>query len=301
MLRSCSSHCNQFRIVRKRLPTIISQQLSSLAPTKDNNTDKKDNDDNTTLLYQRNSNRNALPRASFLVSSLNSIYWVWYVIDFVPAVNASPIEDLHIDPIFGFGGLGLSILIQSAFTLYPLSLVSKIAHRASPSTSSLKLNSASTQKTKKSDSQKEQEILVWKHTLPFLQTSLKPLTIPLGKITMDKASDDTRKILEDLGGDLGKYEGHLGLNRVSDKENKNSYTINFPLLVEIRNSSEVYNSELMLQVLLSGKFKYHHKKGREGGQPGEESNAMDRNNFSQSKTKHEKKQGHRRKHRGAKR
>jgi len=231
------------------------------------------------------------------VSSLNSLYWVWYCFDFVPAVNSSPIDDLHIDPIFGFGGLGLSILIQSAFTLYPLSLVSKIAYRASPSTST----STGTQKTKKSASQKEQEILLFKHTLPFLKTSLKPLVIPLGKITMDKASDDTRKILEELGGDLGKYEGHLGLTRVSDKENKNSYTINFPLLVEIRKPSEVHNSELMLQVLLSGRFKYHHKKGREGGQPGEESNAMDRNKFSQPKTKHEKKQGHRRKHRGTKR
>ena len=308
MIRLCGSHYNQFRTVRKRLPTIISQQLSSVAPTK-HNADKKDNDDNITLLYQRDPNRNALPRASFLVSSLNSIYWVWYVFDFVPAVNTSPIDDLHIDPIYGFGGLGLSILIQSAFTLYPLSLVSKIAYKTLPSTLTMNSNSksASTQKTKNSTSQKQQEILVWKHTLPFLQTSLNPLTIPLGGITMDKTSDDTRKILEELGGDLGKFEGHLGLNRVSDKENKNgssssnSYTINFPLLVEIRNPSEVYNSELMMQVLLSGRFKYHHKKGREGGNPGEESNSMDRNKFNQQKTQHGKKQGHRRKNRGAKR
>jgi hypothetical protein len=34
-------------------------------------------DGETVILYERDSGRNSLPTASFLVSSLNSIYWIW--------------------------------------------------------------------------------------------------------------------------------------------------------------------------------------------------------------------------------
>eukprot|EP00536_Pseudo-nitzschia_multiseries_P015724 jgi/Psemu1/218927/e_gw1.940.27.1 len=228
------------------------------------------------MLYERDPSRNGLPRASFLVSSMNSMYWLWYVFDFIPAVNASPIEDLHVDSIYGFGGLGLSILIQTVFTLYPLSLVSKIGYRTSPRV--------------------HRDILLWKHTLPLLRTSQKPLVIPVGGITMDKTSDDTRKILEELGGDVGKFEGHLGLTRVSENENKTdsgSITINFPLLVDIRSPAEVYNSEMMLQTLLSVKFKGYQEEGRETNRYGDDADRQ--------RTKRHRKHGQRRKNRGAKR
>jgi len=299
MLRLWSSSINNYRFRKfcKRLPRILSQQLSSLVPTNDYE-DKKENDDGVTLLYKRNPKRNTLPRASVLVSSLNSIYWVWYVVDFVPAVNDSPIDNFHIDPIYGFGGLGLSILIQSAFALYPLSLVSKIACRA-PS-SSLSSNSDSGPKKKSSSLRKQQEILVWKHTLPLLRTSSNPLIFPVGGITMDKTSENIRMILEDLGGNIGKFEGHLGLKRVFDKEIKNaagssssSFTVNFPLLVEIRKSSEVYNSELMLHTLLSRKFKQRHSKGTERRRFGEESDTTHRIKFHQQRTKFQKKKRNR--------
>mmetsp|Transcript_22002 Transcript_22002/g.61191 ORF Transcript_22002/g.61191 Transcript_22002/m.61191 type:complete len:244 (+) Transcript_22002:117-848(+) len=159
MLRLCGhTFHSQFQtVVRKRLAalTVASKELSSLAANNNNNNKEKkkekngdvnpnddssgssiskrdDNGSSVEILYQRDPRRNGLPKASFLVSSMNSMYWLWYVFDFIPAVNASPIEDLHVDPIYGFGGLGLSILIQSVFTFYPLSLVSKIGYRASP-------------------------------------------------------------------------------------------------------------------------------------------------------------------------
>jgi hypothetical protein len=181
-------------------------------------------DDNTNVLYERDESRNSLPRASFLVSSGNLIYWIWYVFDFVPAVNTSTVPDLHIDPAYGFGGLGLSVLIHSVFTLYPMSLISKLAYK--PNTTS---------------SQQGDQILVWKHTLPMVRASKIPLTVPLGEITMDKASPDTAKVLNECNGNLQKYQGHLGI-RVND-----GY---FPLLLEIRKPTEIDYPQLLLEVLL---------------------------------------------------
>ena len=48
----------------------------SITNSKIENIDDND-DDGTIILYERDSSRNSLPRASFLVSSLNSIYWIW--------------------------------------------------------------------------------------------------------------------------------------------------------------------------------------------------------------------------------
>lgn len=247
-----SIHHNQFRNVCKRLPRNVSRQFSSLVPS-NNDADKQEDNDNLRLLYQRDQERNRLPRTSFLVSSLNSIYWIWYVVDFVPAVNASPIDSFHIDPIYGFGGLGLSILIQSAFTLYPLSLVSKIAYRTPASNSVPKLDDGRGKKN--STMPQQQDILVWKHTLPLLRTSSEPLIFPAGGVGLDKTAENTRMILEDLGGNIGKFEGFLGLKKVPGRKMKNggsSLTSNLPLLVDIRKSSEVCDSESMLHILLSG-------------------------------------------------
>ena len=182
------------------------------------------NEKNLVVLYERDESRNNLPRASFLVSSGNLLYWIWYVFDFVPAVNTSTVADLHVDPAYGFGGLGLSVLIHSMFTLYPLSLISKLGYQpSSPS------------------GHQGGQVLVWKHTLPFVNASSAPITKPLGSITMDKASSDTSKILNDYKGDLRQYQGHLGI------QVKDGY---IPLLMEIRQPSEVHDAQLLLEVLL---------------------------------------------------
>ncbi|KAL3936120.1 MAG: hypothetical protein SGARI_002698 [Bacillariaceae sp.] len=146
------------------------------------------------------------------------------------AVNTSTVADLHVDPAYGFGGLGLSVLIHSMFTLYPLSLVSKLAYRP---------NHASSSST--TTTQQDDQILVWKHTLPMVKPSKHPTTYPLGDITMDKASPDVTKILSEYGGDLQKYEGHLGI------QVDGGYV---PLLMEIREPSEVRHSHRLLEVLL---------------------------------------------------
>ena len=264
MIRSfCSAKHNRLTNVYRRLPITLSRKLSSGVPSKER-ADRKEEDDSVRLLYKRDEERNALPKTSFVVSSLNSIYWIWYVLDFVPAINASPIESFHVDPKYAYGGLGLSILIQSAFSLYPMSLVSKIGYRTSTTPEKSQVGHGTN-----STPPNEEEILVWKHTLPFMRTSSKPLVFPVGGIGLDKTSENTRIILEEHGGDIAKFEGFLGLQKVSGKETKSggtstsssssssSFAANLPLLVDIRNPSEVCDSESMLRMLLAGGSKQH--------------------------------------------
>ncbi len=240
----------RLRNIYRRIPKTIARQLSSQDPSNET-IDRKDEDDNVRLLYKRDEERNTLPKTSFLVSSVNSIYWVWYVVDFVPAINASPIESFHVNPTYAYGGLGLSILIQSAFALYPLSLVSKIGYRAAISTSEKSDDGRG--KTKSAPSMGDDELLVWKHTLPLMRTSSEPLVFPMGSIGLDKTSENTRIILEDHGGNFANFEGFLGLQKVAGKEPKsNGIAANLPLLLDIRKPSEVRDSESMLHMLLAG-------------------------------------------------
>ena len=282
MLQLCNrSSQNQLRKGWQRLQSNLPRRLSALVPPKESS-DEKERNDKSTILYQRDPERNKLPRASFLVSSINSIYWVWYVVDFVPAVNASPIDDFHIDPVFGFGGLGLSLLIQTAFTFYPLSLVSKIVHRES--TDATKENTMQ---------QRQREILVWKHSLPFMRLSPKPLVFPPGALTMDKASENTRIILDDHGGDIGRFEGHLGLKTTSKKGLRNTdwssrLMVHLPLLVDIRNPSEVYDSDLMFRTFLSNRLDDSPKGGRNV-----HSTTRNRDKYHQERAKNRRKKRHR--------
>jgi hypothetical protein len=322
------SRCSQYQLhpVRKRLPISgilvhhISQKLlfsSSIDNSQEKEQKKKDDDENsndcnTSILYQRDPNRDIMPRASFFVSSLNSIYWVWYVADFIPAVNASPIDDLHINNYYGLGGLGLSLFIQAAFTLYPNSLISKIAYKSSSPVSTLNNNNNNTPQQRQQQQQQQQgdEILVWKNTLPLVRPSSTPIRFPLGKITMDKASDNTHKILKELGGDMKKFQGHLSLKRdddddddSSDNSSSSSMNIiykmmtNWPLLVEIKEPSEVYDSQKMLEVLLSSSGRGLKSQVNESNRIDHRSTSTSNAKFSQrKKMKHQqKKQGRKKK------
>lgn len=303
MLRLYCSNFNRLSRVCRRLQRTSSRKLSSVVPSNDQShagRKEKENDVHDVLIYERDPTRNAPTTASFFASSLNSIYWVWYVVDFIPAVNASPLESFHINPLYGFGGLGLSLLIQSAVALYPLSLVSKITYR----TSAPSVLSDSDDKPKQKNStlqQKQDEILVWKHTLPLLRTSSKPIVFPVGGFALDKTSEKTRIILEELGGDVGKFEGHLFLKKVPQKERIHDdssgsssgggggITANFPLIVDIRNSAEIYDSELMLHMLLLGGNKhYSNNKPTERRTYVEERDTKHRNKFHQQRSKYKK-------------
>eukprot|EP00934_Nitzschia_sp_Nitz4_P009364 Nitzschia sp. Nitz4//scaffold301_size22573//9899//10555//NITZ4_008552-RA/size22573-processed-gene-0.19-mRNA-1//1//CDS//3329547010//9354//frame0 len=171
-----------------------------------------------TLLYLRDTERNVLPRSAYGVSVLNTLYWLWYSLDFIPAVNASPFEAMHIDPRVGYGALALGVGINSVTAFYPKSLVSKMEYSVDA-----------------------KQLLVYQHDFPLLGPSPTPTVYPLGAVRMDASSPDTRKILEKDQGDLGRYEGHVSLFANESK---------IPILLDIRSPSEVKHSELLLQALL---------------------------------------------------
>ena len=167
------------------------------AVTATERTNDNSNDD-IIMLYQRDLGRNKVPRSAFVFSILNTTYWMWYALDFIPAVNASPIEDLHIDPMIGVGGVAFALLINGITGLYPSSLVSKLAY-----------------------SQSSKSLLLWGHDLPLIQQSMEPTEYPLGRISVDRKTADAQNLLKDPR----TYRGHLPL-KVPGKR--------IPLLMEIR-------------------------------------------------------------------
>jgi hypothetical protein len=174
-------------------------------------------------LYQRDPDRVTMPRAAFGVSFLNTVYWSWYSLDFIPAVNASPVTDLHIDPTVGYGALGLGIAINVITALYPSLLVSRLDYDETNTV-----------------------LLLYRYKLPFVTTSSTPTVYQLGDITIDTSDKDLKIILEDYKGDWSRFKGHLALKQKGRA---------LPLLLDVqKGDEEVKNDgEHLLQVLLRPK------------------------------------------------
>lgn len=182
-----------------------------------NDDDKKKNDD-WVLLYQRDSERNRLPQAAFAFSILNSSYWLWYTLDFIPTINASPIDDLYVNPMIGVGGVTFGLMINVVTGLYPYLLVSKLGYAP-----------------------KNQELSVWKHDLfPFIQEAKEPKRYSLGTLRLNTSSSDTQNLLQDSS----TYTGHLGLQADDER---------LPFLMEVREKGELRDPQLLLQLLLDPK------------------------------------------------
>jgi hypothetical protein len=133
------------------------------------------------LLYRRDlTNPDAmqtttLMRSGFFFATFHTLYWVWYTFDFLPAVNASPMIVLHVDPMIGVAGIGFAMALQSAFVIFPWRLISKLTYRPD-----------------------EQKICVHTHRLPLMYPSvLKPnASFPVGPpkvVPPAPASDSTPK------------------------------------------------------------------------------------------------------------
>ena len=171
-------------------------------------------------LYERSTERNKIPRAALGVSLFNTIYWTWYSFDFIPAVNASAMESIHVDPTVGYVGLALGVLINTATVLYPLSSVSKIT--LSPT---------------------QQIFRVYGYNLPLITPSTSYREYSLGDLTMNPSSTEAKKILHELDGDLKQFSGLFGLRAKSQKR--------LPLLVEVRQPEEVLRPKLFLESILN--------------------------------------------------
>jgi hypothetical protein len=172
-------------------------------------------------LYQRDGDRMVLPRAAVGISTVNTTYWLWYALDFIPAVNATPMQHLHIDPKIGWGALALGVAINALTALYPAMLVERLDY----------------------DPLRNQ-LRVYRYGLPLL---LSPYSTnyPLGEISITPSDSELKKILGEYQGDWTRYKGHLALQRKGK---------HIPLLMEIQNGrQEVPNGEALLQAMLRPK------------------------------------------------
>jgi hypothetical protein len=177
-------------------------------------------DEPEVVLFQRGPGRDGLPRSGLFFSSLHTIYWIWYGFDFVPAINASPVADIHIDPMIPLVGTVFAAFIQLVFTSYPTRLVHKLTWR--PTAQSLQL---------------------YTYSIPFIRPRTTPTVFPVGEIMLDASSSDTERILKEFGGNIGRFKGHLGISKPGG-----SWP---PYLLDMREASDAPEPEILLEALLS--------------------------------------------------
>jgi hypothetical protein len=172
------------------------------------------------VLYERGPGRNALARSGLGFSSFHTAYWVWYSADFIPTVNAAEMHDLHIDPMLGVVGIVFASVIQGIFFTYPKRLVSRLTWKS-----------------------EARQLLFYSHSIPFVTPSTTPTIYTLGASpVLDPSSSDTKHLLDKLAGDISQYRGHMAVAK------KGQWP---PFLLDLRESSDVHQSELMLEALLS--------------------------------------------------
>lgn len=138
-----------------------------------------DDEETEEVLYQNHEPRLQLMRSCLAVSSLHTVYWLWYSLDFVPTVNQSPLPDLHIDPMVPLAGLAAATILQAAAALYPKRLVHKLTYR--PGT---------------------QQLVLYNYTLPFVRPAPVGKAMPPEQLPLDTSLLDV---------DLFSFKGHLAI------------------------------------------------------------------------------------------
>jgi hypothetical protein len=155
------------------------------------------------------------PRMILGLSSFHTLYWGWYAIDFIPSVNASPLEAMHIDPVVGYVGVMLALFCNLGSLLYPWSLISSIGLQGD-------------------------KVCVFGHSLPTMVAAKKGEAYDFGDVAMDPSAQETTRILE---------KGEFGQGFISLKAQGRR----LPYLLQIQDTAEVLDSSTLLQVLMNTK------------------------------------------------
>lgn len=186
-------------------------------------------------LYKRTPDRMVKPRVILGLATFHTFYWTWYVADFMPAVNQSPLEHLHIDPVVGYVGMFFSVFVNMGAALYPWSLVSGIGIRG------------------------KGELCVFSHSLPTMTPATKGVVYEIGDVCMDPSTEETKKVVETLEGDISSYRGSVALKAARRR---------LPYLLQIEDSNEVLDPWMMLQVLVNPELaKKEVQRSSDGGKP----------------------------------
>jgi hypothetical protein len=117
-------------------------------------------DEPEVLLFQRHANASlALMRSGLAFTTFHSLYWIWYVNEFIPMVNQAAMQELHINPAVGYGGLLLAFIANAVFIYVPRRVVSKLGYRP-----------------------QSKKIIVYTHRLPAIRPNRFPsASFPIGR------------------------------------------------------------------------------------------------------------------------
>ena len=135
----------------------------------------------------------------------------------MPAVNQSPLEHLHIDPVVGYVGVFAALFFNMGAAMYPGSLVSKIGI-------------------------KDGQLCIFTHSFPTMSQSKKGVVYDIDEVSMDPSTKETEEIVNALGVDLQEYRGIVALKAEGRR---------LPYLLQFGDDKEVIDSWMLLQVLLN--------------------------------------------------
>jgi len=224
------------------------QQSRALSTTTTNTEDNKGSgdQDGDLVFYERSPTRSLFPRASLGLSTLHSIYWTWYVADFIPALNknaeimagkaaanAIPATEAiqNVDASLGYLGLGVALTINFFAAMYPSALITKISLGGSGKT--------------QDGSNGSGQLKVWTYKLPFITMGTTPKLYPIGDLYLDPANAETKRIVDDHDGYVEFFRGIMTLRQ------KSGGNFSSPLMLEVRDDMEaIQNPDLFMRAML---------------------------------------------------
>ena len=182
--------------------------------------DVEDRDGGETVLYERNSHRLALTRSAFGIACFHSCVWIGYNAYFFPMFEHS---DLIVNSFSFFPAFGYTIaaIVQIIATGYPIRLVSRLVWKRN-----------------------HRQLLLYRYTFPFIRENPEPVVFELGQIVINPLSTEAATILNDLQGDISKFEGHISL-----QQTRQSF-FSLPYLLDISESVDVREPQMLFDSLL---------------------------------------------------
>lgn len=185
-----------------------------------------------------------VPRGLLALTTVHTSYWLWYVLDFTPSLNAAAAKKNEvlaataavgdgaaagveafagIDPTVGYLGLGMAIMMSLGSAAFPKYLVSEI---------------------RKADNG---ALRVGVHSLPFCtpQTGTQAEVYPPAGVTID-STNDASAIFTRNNGDLTKSRGFLALRAEGKKVN---------LLLNINGEDTMNRPDELLDYILPSEMK----------------------------------------------
>ena len=205
---------------RSSVPPLNTVRLVSTSsqPTTPNKTGSEDDGagDDIDVWYERGSHRTQWVALGFRLATLQSIYWAWYCIDFVPFINDKGISTLEVNPMVGVIGLTISIATNTLATVYPMRLISKLEYNRTT-----------------------HELLMYTHgRFPLVWPTKTPRVFPMGELRFPAGVQET----VEFTADPLKTTGHVPIIHGYDRK-----WYEMPFLMHIRKDevSEAHADEFV--------------------------------------------------------